>query len=189
MRNHTDLSEAALLDFTPNLDYPLSLSGVYALGVSVENMILKGLLHLMKRRTDFQSQKLLNQLFSYQMKEAEILKKHHSYELNIEVGHFYESGGIIIATLLSSEDLHTNLKLINQTLTYFTREAEQIIDEAHSLEDLLNGCFKLRTEAADLFHHLALLYPEGAMRNSLEDISQFIYQRNVDLTEAYGKIA
>jgi hypothetical protein len=182
-------SEASLLDFSQKLEYPTSPSGVYALGISVENMILRSLLQLMKHRQDFNEHKFLNQIFSYHIKEAELLQKTHGYELNAEVGRFYASGGTAVETEIRQEDLSRNLSIIEQTLGYFTAQVETIIDSMGSAEEILKACLELRRQAADLFHHLALLYPEGSLRNCLEEIAVFISQRSADFYNCHAKVS
>lgn len=175
-----------------------STSELYTLAVNISNLVFTALLTITPFCHSPASIQIMQKALNITKKEYNDFLEWQNFDLNCTLSYFYESGGAIIPAQLDQDDWDRIAPQVKQRLTGFLHECEDVPLILERMEDgksihseiheVYQACMDIREKYYLLFCDLAQLYPEGKLRNALNNIINTIEPGNTQLGEVFLKL-
>ncbi|HHW61138.1 MAG TPA: hypothetical protein GX404_04440 [Syntrophomonadaceae bacterium] len=175
-----------------------STSDLYTLAVNISDLVFTALLAITPICHSPASTQIIQTALNITKKEQNIFLEWQRFDLNCTLSYFYESGGAIIPAQFDQDDRSKIASQVKQRLHSFWQEWKDIqlllerMEEGQSIHseihEVYHTCMIIREKYYLFFCDLAQLYPEGRLRNALNNIINTIEPGNTQLGEVFLKL-
>jgi hypothetical protein len=178
----------------PNFTCPRNSVEVYQLANFVEELLLNGYCNLVEHTSRNEDLGLLKKLIALQQQEILQMEMDMNFELNCEIGHFYNSGGTGEMTSIASGVLANKVEQIYSAFDGFRREVDDALWQAlqtirsgdrndATASELFIECLYARDRVVAFFNYLAEVYPDGAESQLLKELAQLMRMGSAKLVK------
>lgn len=171
---------------------PTTASEAYGLGITMSSLFLHVLAILKTQCKSESGRKILDLFIKQEEKDLECMSFDAKFMLNCEIFKFYQSGGQVLTTEVSREQMAETKFLITRNLENFFTWMQEIEDifsrlpapdagkyfNTKNKDDVFNICMKARNNMAELYRRLARLYPEGNIKFAFEEMADILEEGN-----------
>lgn len=172
-----DTAGEVLSNVQIDLTRPLTSSQVYSLGTLINKHVGEIYSIIASNCQESALTDVLDCCISQNQIEAGILEERFTFALNCEIDRFYQSGGVLIESDLTLEEISDKHAIINRNLDSFRailksyRDYAQTVNNVESFSSLYYEIYKNMVE---LYKRLAKFYCSESVSKAFEDMANIV---------------